>query len=95
MYIVNLSYLKSLDHIQLQLDAHLRFLDDQYERGVFLASGPKNPRDGGVFLVRGTITRTELDELLTYDPFFQAGLAKYSVIEFAPVKHHAALAGIL
>ncbi|MES2347588.1 MAG: GTP cyclohydrolase, partial [Pseudomonadota bacterium] len=46
MYIVDLTYLKSLAEIEPHLVAHRAFLDEHYARGIFIASGPKNPRDG-------------------------------------------------
>ncbi|WP_296652599.1 YciI family protein [Paraburkholderia sp.] len=95
MYIVELSYLKPLDAIEVQLEAHRSFLDAQYANEVFLASGPKNPRNGGVILVSGRIARAELDAILACDPFHQHGLAAYHVTEFAPVKFHPTLKGIL
>lgn len=95
MYIVELSYLKPLNAIEIQLEAHRSFLDEQYANEVFLASGPKNPRDGGVILVSGRVSRAELDAILARDPFYQHGLAAYRITEFAPVKSHPTLKGIL
>jgi uncharacterized protein YciI len=37
MYIVELSYLNPLDVIEVQLEAHRRFLDEQYASEVFLS----------------------------------------------------------
>jgi uncharacterized protein YciI len=95
MYIVELTYRKPLEAIEAQLEAHRGFLDKQYARGVFLASGPKNPRDGGVIIANGRISRAEMDEILAQDPFQQCGLAIYRVIDFMPVKFHPALADVL
>jgi len=95
MYIVNLTYLKPLAEIEVHLAAHRAFLDAQYAREVFLASGPKNPRDGGVIIVSGRLSRAELDGLLAQDPFAQNGIASYQVTEFEATKHHPALAALL
>ncbi|AEI82960.1 hypothetical protein CNE_BB2p01490 (plasmid) [Cupriavidus necator N-1] len=69
MFIVELTYTQPLNAIEARLSEHRRFLDAQYARGLFLVSGPKNPRDGGVILVSGLIARNELDKLLREDPF--------------------------
>ncbi len=95
MYIVELSYIKPLDVIEVHLEAHRSFLDEQYASEVFLASGPKNPRDGGIILVSGRINRAELDVILLRDPFQQHGVAAYRVTEYSPVKSHPALKHIL
>lgn len=94
MYVVELTYL-NLDAIETHLEAHRKYLDAQYARDAFLASGPKNPRDGGVILASGKLSRPELDAILDQDPFRQNGLASYRVIDFAAVKAHPALAEIL
>lgn len=91
MYIVNLTYLRPLADLDSLLPAHRTWLDQHYADQVFLASGAKVPRTGGIILVRA-IPRAQLDALLATDPFAQAGAAAYDVIEFNPVKQHPALA---
>jgi len=95
MYIVNLTYLKPLAELEAHLAAHRVFLDEQYAREMFLASGPRNPRDGGVILASGKLSRAELDGLLALDPFARNGIASYHVTEFTATKHHPALAALL
>ncbi|TWC43891.1 uncharacterized protein YciI [Pseudomonas sp. SJZ080] len=95
MYIVDLTYLKTIDVIEVYLESHRQFLDEQYTQELFLASGPKNPRNGGVIIVSGRVSRSELDAILAKDPFHQNGIAAYGVTEFVPVKSHPALSGIL
>ncbi|WP_144144173.1 YciI family protein [Paraburkholderia sp. BCC1884] len=81
MYVINLSYTASLDRVDDALDAHRAFLARQFEAGVFVAAGPKIPRDGGIILaVR--IEREKLDAILASDPFAQQQLARYEVTEF-------------
>lgn len=95
MYIVELTYLKPIEAIEQQLAAHRAYLDVHYASGIFLASGPKDPRNGGVILASGKVSRTELEAVLQQDPFAVHGLASYGVIAFTPVKHHPALAALL
>jgi uncharacterized protein YciI len=95
MYIVELTYLKPLAELDAQLTAHRAFLDTQYGEGLFLASGPKNPRDGGIIIASGRIERSALDALLATDPFQIHGLASYRIIDFEPVKFAPALATLL
>jgi len=95
MFVVNLTYIKPLEEIGRHLEAHREFLVRQYADGVFLASGPKNPRDGGVILASGKVSRSELDTILNLDPFRQYELATYDVTEFTPAKYAPALVDIL
>lgn len=95
MYIVDLKYRKSIDEIEFYLEEHRQFLDEQYARKVFLASGPKKPRHGGVILVSGNISRSELRSILEKDPFYYNDIAIYSITEFTPLKFDPAFSEIL
>jgi uncharacterized protein YciI len=81
MFVVLLTYTRSHEELDAQLAAHRAFLDTQYAAGVFLASGPQIPRQGGVILARG-VTREALQALLQQDPFAMHGLAEYTIVEF-------------
>jgi uncharacterized protein YciI len=81
MYVIDLTYLASLDAIDDALEAHRQFLDKHFAAGIFIAAGPKVPRDGGVILATN-IDRAQLDALLASDPFAVQGLARYTVTEF-------------
>ncbi|MFM2482801.1 YciI family protein [Celerinatantimonas sp. YJH-8] len=83
MFIVSLTYLYDLAKVDEYLIAHRQYLDSLYARGKLLVSGGKKPRDGGIILAH-QVTREELDELLTHDPFYQQGLARYEITEFTP-----------
>ena len=50
MFIINITYKTALDKVDLFLEQHIEYLNNQYELGNFLASGKKNPRTGGVIL---------------------------------------------
>ncbi|ODP32993.1 YciI family protein [Pandoraea sp. ISTKB] len=95
MYIVELTYLQPVSAVDVQLEAHRAFLSTQYEREVFIASGPKDPREGGIIVVSGKVSREELDAIIAQDPFHIHGLASYRVITFNPVKFLPQVAGLL
>lgn len=84
MIIVELVYKKSLDEVNKFLNEHSRFLDKYYSSGIFIASGPKEPRDGGIIIAM--TERSTLEELLKHDPFYQNEIAEYMLIEFHPSK---------
>ncbi|WP_320170258.1 YciI family protein [Maridesulfovibrio sp.] len=83
MYIVNLTYIKPLSEIDAFLEKHVEFLIRQYEKGIFIASGRKVPRNGGIILVRN-IDLDELESVLSEDPFYINGVANYEVTQFIP-----------
>jgi uncharacterized protein YciI len=83
MFVVLLSYVKPLEEVDALLSAHARYLDEQYEAGVFVASGRKIPRTGGVIL-DGGIEQDALLRILEKDPFKVAGVGDYEVVEFQP-----------
>lgn len=81
MYVINVTYTAPLERIDDALDAHRAFLAKHFEAGIFVAAGPKLPRDGGIILaVR--IERDRLDAILATDPFVVQQLARYEVTEF-------------
>lgn len=82
MFILELSYIAPLDEVDPVRDEHMTWVATQYEAGRFLASGAKVPRTGGVILAK-SMPRDALDDLIASDPFTRAGVAAYSVIEFA------------
>jgi uncharacterized protein YciI len=85
MFIVMLHYIKPLEHIETFLMEHRAFLDRYFNSGIFVASGPKVPRTGGVILARAS-TRDDLDRILEQDPFYRENLARYDITEFTPSK---------
>ncbi len=85
MYIISLTYTTELAQIERHLAAHREFLDRYYQAGVFLFSGRKKLRTGGIIIARAA-NRAEIDHIISEDPFFQAPLADYAVTEFIPSK---------
>lgn len=87
MYIIHVTYKKSLDIVDQYLVEHRLFLDEGYKKNYFIASGPKNPRTGGV-IISSLEDRAQLDEIMKRDPFYINGVAEYEYVEFTPVKYH-------
>ncbi|KUM87705.1 MULTISPECIES: YciI family protein [Streptomyces] len=90
MFVLELTYTAPLDAVDAVLPAHVAWLDEQYERGVFLASGPKSPRDGGIIIAVAE-DRAGIGEITAGDPFVTAGVCAYRVTEFAATKTAPAL----
>ena len=91
MFILELTYTAPLDRVDALLADHVAWLDAGYADGVFVASGRKNPRDGGVILAVGE--RADVEARAAGDPFAAHGVADYRIVEFVPTKTAAALEG--
>ncbi|WP_186058554.1 YciI family protein [Burkholderia gladioli] len=90
MYVIDIHYIAPLERVDAALDRHRAYLQVQFENGVFIASGPKVPRSGGVILA-ARIARERLDAILAADPFVIEGLATYIVTEFKTTRVAAGL----
>ena len=94
MFIIMLNYIKRLDIVEKYLDQHKKFLEFCYKSNFFIASGPKNPRTGGV-IISQISDRAQLDNLLKQDPFHINNIADYEIIEFTPSKYHPNFAAFI
>jgi uncharacterized protein YciI len=87
MFIILLNYKKPLEIIDQHLAAHRSFLDEQYRLNHLIASGPKNPRTGGV-IISQLNNRMQLEKIFAQDPFKIHDVADYEFMEFTPIKYH-------
>ena len=79
-------YRKPLEEVLKAVEAHRAYLGELKAKGILLASGPLDPRNGGALLVRvadGDLAA--LDAIRDGDPFTRAGLAQYELLPWAPV----------
>lgn len=90
-FIVNLKYLVPVEQLADHVAAHRAHLDSGYSQGWFLASGPQNPKVGGIIIARAP-SREYLEKLFEKDPFKVKQLAEYQIVEFEPVKRHPEMA---
>ncbi len=90
MFVVLLKYTKPLAEVDALMKDHVRFLEQCYSSGAFVASGRQVPRTGGV-IIAATQSRDELEEIMSYDPFVREGVAAFEIIEFRTSLHHPCL----
>lgn len=88
MFVIQLHYKVSIEKVDHFLIEHRNFLDTCYQKNYFIASGPKNPRTGGIILSQ-IKDRAQLEKILSEDPFSIHSIADYEIMEFTPVKFHA------
>ena len=68
MYVVFLNYVRPVEEVEALLAGHIDWLDRYFDAGFFIAAGRKDPRTGGMLLVR-EMEREKLDAILAEDPF--------------------------
>ncbi len=88
---MELTYTAPVEAVEDLMDAHIAWLDGYYASGVFLASGRKVPRDGGLILAAG-VSRAEAERIAAEDPFAVAGVCEYRITEFIASRTSADLA---
>jgi uncharacterized protein YciI len=87
VFLIILTYKKTLEEVDKLLDAHRAFLAACYDQNRLICSGPQAPRVGGVMLSQ-LIMRDDVQAMIQQDPFWQTGVAEYEVIEFEPRMKH-------
>ncbi len=85
MKVIELTYIVGIEEVEKFIAEHVEFLDKYYDKGIFLCSGRKNPRTGGVILM-SDCNEVDVNALIKEDPFFQNNIAEYNVIDFLPTK---------
>ena len=87
MFVVTITYKKPIEIVDQYLAEHRSFLEQGYQSHFFMASGPQNPRVGGILLSQ-LKDRAQLETILKADPFKVHDIADYVITEFEPVKYH-------
>jgi uncharacterized protein YciI len=90
MFVLELTYIAPIERVDAVLPEHVAWLDAHYTSGVFIASGRKVPRDGGVILAAGD-DRAQIESLVRGDPFCVAGVCEYKITEFLATRTAPAL----
>lgn len=94
MFVVQVHYKAPLEEVDKYVKAHREFLEEYYCKGLFIASGPCNPREGGIIIALGT-DKQEIRSILDKDPFHLAEIADYEIIAFSPMKYCDAIKPLL
>ena len=81
MFIVTIEYKVDFSVVEPHLAAHLEYVDRYYQSNHFLMSGRKVPRTGGIILAKAE-SREQMQAIVEEDPFFQADVANFEIIEF-------------
>jgi uncharacterized protein YciI len=94
MFIVNLNYIAPLEQVDSHMKAHMIFLNKYYDKKVFIMSGRKVPRTGGIILALAN-SQAEIETIMHEDPFIANKVAEFSVIEFNTSQYQPELKKLL
>ena len=94
MFIINLNYIVPLEQIDAHMVEHVKFLKKYYKQNIFIASGRKVPRTGGIILALAK-SKEEVENIMQEDPFCTHHLAEFTVIEFLTSQYHPELKKLL
>ena len=94
MFIVDLHYIVPLEQIDAVMGAHMKWLRDCYKKNIFIASGRKVPRTGGIILALAN-SKEEMEKIMKQDPFCTNKLAEFTIVEFQTSQSHPDLKKVL
>ncbi len=79
-------YRRPFEEIAPKVEEHRAYLRELKAAGVLLASGPMDPRAGGMLLLRvpDDNSSTALDNVRNGDPFTKLNLAQYELVPWLP-----------
>lgn len=92
MFILSLTYVKPQAEADRLMEPHMAWVQQGYDSGMFLASGRKVPRTGGVILASGE--RADIEAFVADDPFAVHGVADYDITEVALTRTAVGLEGL-
>jgi uncharacterized protein YciI len=94
MFVINLNYIVPLEELDRHMAAHVKYLKKYYKADVFIMSGRKVPRTGGIIIAQAN-SKEILDKIIAEDPFYKHKLAEFTIVEFLASQSHPALKELL
>jgi uncharacterized protein YciI len=94
MFIIDLTYIVPLEKLDAHMTDHVKFLTKYYAKNVFVASGRKVPRTGGIILALAD-SKEEIEMIIKEDPFYNLKLAEFKITEFLTSQSHPELKKLL
>lgn len=83
--VVLIRYRRPMEEVAEATPDHRAYLAGLHQQGILLASGPFDPRTGGMLLLRiPDEDPSLLERIRDGDPFHQRGLADYELQRWAP-----------
>lgn len=90
MFIIDLNYIVPLEELDHHMADHVKYLRKYYKKNVFIASGRKVPRSGGIILAMAD-SKEAIEKIIQEDPFYKHELAEFTITEFLTSQYHPEL----
>lgn len=87
MFIINLHYIVPLEELDAHMTDHVKYLKKYYKADVFIMSGRKAPRTGGIIIAQAD-SKEALEMIIAEDPFYKHELAEFTITEFLASQAH-------
>ncbi len=87
MFIIDLNYIVPLEELDQHMADHVKYLRKYYKKDVFVASGRKVPRTGGIILALAD-SKEAVEKIIEEDPFYKHELAEFTITEFLTSQYH-------
>ena len=87
-FMVEATYVVSLDEVREAYPRHRAWLQKGYDAGLFLCSGPKIPPTGGYLVARAESAQA-LQTMFEEEPLNREKLATFTFTEFQAVKRQS------
>ncbi len=87
MFIIDLNYIVPLEELDEYMVDHVKYLRKYYKKNVFVASGRKVPRTGGIILALAD-SKEDVEKIIKEDPFYKHELAEFNITEFLTSQYH-------
>jgi uncharacterized protein YciI len=81
MYALIVNFIKPVDIVTPHIPPHAAWVKKYFDKGLFLAAGPKTSGLGGVILTK-PIDKKMLMQIIAEDPYVIEDVADYQVVEF-------------
>lgn len=94
MFVIDLKYIVPLETLDAHMTDHMKFLRKYYKMNMFVASGRKVPRTGGIILALAN-SKDEIEQIIREDPFHIHKLAEFTITEFLTSQYHPELKDLL
>ncbi len=94
MFIIDLTYIVPLEELDEHMASHVKYLRKYYKKNIFVASGRKVPRTGGIILALAD-SKEDVEKIIKEDPFYKLDLAEFTITEFLTSQYHPDLKDFL
>jgi uncharacterized protein YciI len=94
MFVIDLNYIVPLEQLDAHMTDHVKFLRKYYKQNVFVASGRKVPRTGGLILALAK-SKDDVEKIIAEDPFYIHKLAEFTITEFLTSQYHPDLKNLI